>query len=236
MLTEHLFSNQQALFEKVAARCKGLLETGLATNGKASFVVPGGTTPAPVFQQLSQQPLDWENIQIAASDERWLAPSHQQSNQKLIQSSLLINLASKASLIAMKNSHSTAAAGEAECNQAYQALHSPIDIVMLGMGTDGHFASLFPGSPQIKSALDLNSTKSCIAIDAEGCEIAGDYTERMSMTLAALTNSKLIILLLTGEQKLEVIKTAKQTKTTTNLPITALLNQTKVDVDIYWAA
>ncbi len=235
MLIEHLFSNREELFERTAQRCQQLLQSGLAKNATASFVVPGGTTPAPVFEHLSKQSLDWKNIQIALSDERWLDASHEQSNQKLIENSLLINNARAAQFFTMKNNHETAKSGEEDCNNNFKQLHFPIDVVMLGMGPDGHFASLFPHTEQIQQALDLESTKLCMAIDAKGCEVAGAHTQRMSLTLSALTNSKAIILLFTGEEKLQVLHDAKDAGDLSNLPVSALINQNRSPIEVYWA-
>ncbi len=230
MLIEHLFDSREELYNKTAERCLSLLQSGLEHSGKASLIVPGGTTPAPVFKQLSKQNIDWENIHIALSDERWLDASHPQSNEKLIKKTLLINYAEKASFTGMKNAHNSTLAGEFECNETYQNIPTPIDAVMLGMGPDGHFASLFPRSEQINEALNPENKKLCMAINAEGCAVAGEYTKRMSMTLAALLNSKTIILLLTGEEKLQVLRQSSNLH-----PVTTLIKQSNTDVELYWA-
>ncbi len=228
-------SSREELYLKVANQCAVQLNRGVEKYGRASFIVPGGTTPAPVFEKLSNMSLDWHKILVAPSDERWVEPEHEQSNQGLIKSKLLVNHASKAGLMALKNEAQTPKLGEVIAEKNIGNLAQPFDVVLLGMGGDGHFASLFPGIPELSQALDINNENKCIGINAEGCSVAGDYTQRMSLTLSALLNSKLIILMITGAQKLQLLDDATKQNDSMNLPITALINQTKTPLEIYWA-
>lgn len=235
MVKEHLYNDRQILFSSVANRCASQLTRGIEKQGRASFVVPGGTTPAPVFQELSNMSLLWNNIFVAPSDERWVAANHEQSNQRLIEQELLVNYAASARLMPLKNDAETPAQGEAIAARTINELEQPFDVTLLGMGADGHFASLFPGCPQLERALDVNQSNKCIGIDARGCPVAGDYTQRMSLTLSALLNSKLIILLITGQQKLDVIRQAEANGNPLEQPVTALLKQNQTPLEIYWA-
>jgi len=237
-MNKNIQLKKYASFEKlsfaVSIRCEYQLQKVLSQDGKASFIIPGGTTPASVFSKLSQSSLDWKNITIGQSDERWLPSEHSQSNLGLTSKTLLINNAKNANYIAMKNSHTKAISGEAECNKAYEKLARPFSLTMLGMGTDGHIASLFPNSKTIEQAMDKNNSDLCIAIDATDCQVAGDYPERMSLTLSAILNSQLIILLITGEEKLSVIEQAMKNNQPEILPVSALVNQKNTPVEIYW--
>lgn len=232
----HKYENRDRLFSAVADRCQQQLQFALEKNNEASFIIPGGTTPGPAFAQLAKSSLDWEKISIAQSDERWLSKDHLQSNQGLTSRTLLIDNAKKANYVAMKNFHDNAIDGESQCNIDYLKLASPFSLTMLGMGLDGHVASLFPNSKPIRQALDLQDSNLCIAIDGSGCPVAGDYPERMSLTLAAILNSDLIILLLTGDEKLKVIDLAEKENQPEKYPVSALLNQTDTPVEIFWAA
>ena len=232
----HKYKNRDELFSAVAERSQQQLQAALDQKNQASFIIPGVTTPGPAFAQLAKSSLDWEKVSIAQSDERWLPSDHPQSNQGLTARTLLIDNAKKANYVAMKNSHDNAADGEAQCNKDYLRLASPFSLTMLGMGLDGHVASLFPNSKPIGEALDLDNSNPCIAIDGKGCPVAGDYPERMSLTLSAILNSDLIILLLTGEEKLKVIDLAKQENKPEIYPVSALLNQANTPVEIFWAA
>ncbi len=232
----HKYTSRDELFSAVADRCQEQLKITLDKNNEASFVIPGGSTPGPAFKQLANSSLDWKKITVAQSDERWLPSNHPQSNQGLTERTFLIENAKEAKYVAMKNPHDRAIDGEAQCNRDYLEFSSPFSLTMLGMGLDGHVASLFPNSKPINQALDLTNSNICIAIDGSGCPVAGDYPERMSLTLAAILNSDLIILLLTGEAKLEVINLAKKENKPEKYPVSGLLNQTNTPVEIFWAA
>ncbi len=235
MINQHLYNTKAELYQNVAEFCTQKLTQSLQQNTQASFIVPGGTTPAPVFDLLSKSELDWSNITIAPSDERWLDSHHASSNEKLIRQTLLIHQASSAQFIGMKSEHKRAKDAQQQCSDRYEQIPTPYDVVMLGMGPDGHFASLFPDSDPIQQALDSHGGKSCIAINATGCKVAGEYTERISMTLSAFLNSRHIILLFIGEEKLAIFEKAKQINDSSQLPICALIHQNKVPVDLFWA-
>jgi len=229
------FESRKDLYIAVTSRCESHFNKTLQENKRASFIVPGGTTPAPVFKNLSRSTLDWKNISVALSDERWLTADHLQSNQKLIAETLLINNAKSAQFVAMKNTSHTALEGLQECCNDYKSLVQPFSLTMLGMGGDGHIASLFPDCKEIGKALDLNNKELCTSIDASGCPVAGDFPERMSLTLSAIINSQLIILLVTGEKKLDVINAAIEKYQPTVYPVSALLHQQNAPVEIYWS-
>jgi len=235
MSLEFICSSKEELYQKVAKRCGMLLEADLKNRGVASINVPGGTTPAPVFELLSKMPLSWSKISVLPTDERWIDVEHQQSNQYLIKQTLLINEASGAKFVGLKNDSVTPAEGETEISRILDKVSKPSTVTVIGMGMDGHVASLFPNTPQIAEALDLDNSNSCIGINAEGCSVAGDYTQRMSQTLASLIDSQLVIILITGDSKLNVLRAANHQKDFTSQPVAALLAQTKTPVEIYWA-
>ena len=232
-MKEYIYKDRESLYQSVADKCAEQLTADTDKKGEGSFIVPGGTTPAPVFSKLSMMPLQWADISVSPSDERWIDVDHKQSNQFLIEQTLLINHASAARFIGLKNKSPTASEGEGETEKRLQQLARPASVTMLGMGPDGHFASLFPGCPQIKEALDIEQNKRCIGIDARGCAVAGEYTNRMSLTLSSLINSNLVIILITGNEKLKVVRDALAKKSDT--PVASLLNQTKTPVEIHWA-
>jgi len=229
------YTNRAQLFEAVADTCEKQLAKTIENNDEASFVIPGGTTPAPAFKLLANSNLEWKKITIAQSDERWVEADHSHSNQRLTTENLLIDNASTANYLAMKNSAESCNQGEDYCDQAYKKMPSPFSVTMLGMGLDGHFASLFPGSKEIEEAMNPANKKLCMSIDATGCQVAGDYPHRMTLTLAGILNSQLIILLITGKEKLTVIQQAQQSNKPLKQPVAALLNQTETPVEIFWA-
>ncbi|MBV1909278.1 MAG: 6-phosphogluconolactonase [Kangiellaceae bacterium] len=226
--------SKDVLFRETANRCEARLMKALTDNEKASFIVPGGTTPAPLFDILSKKELDWKNVSIALSDERWVDSQHPQSNQALVERNLFKEQASAAKFVAMKNSAETVFEGEPETNFQYSQLKSPFSLTLLGMGKDGHVASLFPKKNIIDSALDTNSINNCVAVDASGCEVAGEFPQRMSLTFDAILNSELIIILIVGKTKIEVLEQITNDTLAVDYPVSVLLNQTQTPVEIHW--
>lgn len=230
-----LYSTRKELYQKAANQCAAQITRGIEKQGRASIAVPGGSTPAPVFELLSKMSLDWHNVLVAPTDERWVEATESTSNQKLLQETLLVNQAKSARLMPMKNSAASASQGVEESERSINELDRPFDLVMIGMGNDGHFASLFPGSNPFEQAMDLENPNSCIAIDATGCSVAGENTERMSLTLSAILDAKLVMILINGNDKLEVLRCAEKENNPSDKPIAALLNQDKTPIEVYWA-
>jgi 6-phosphogluconolactonase len=235
MVTQFLFKNRDDLFNSLAMACQRHLDKALLTTGQASFLVSGGSTPAPLYQTLSQSDLDWQNIHVALVDERWVDPDHEASNEALIKRTLLINNATNAPFTPMKTSAETALEGQAETEQRYRQLPQPFTVAILGMGNDGHTASLFPHAEGLTQALSPDYDQLTVAINAHPSEVTGANTERLSLSLHGLKQSKRLILLLTGEEKLAVFKQALQPGTIEDMPVRAVLQQTTVPVELYWA-
>lgn len=223
------------MFDAANTRCVQLLSRALNDSQYASLLVSGGTTPVPLFKALSESPLAWERVCIALVDERWVEENHSASNAGLVKRTLLQNSASAAKFIGMKNSRVTAQAGSREVNEAYAEIPSPFDLLLLGMGPDGHIASLFPQSSGLTSALAVDNENLCCAIQAQQSEVAGEYTERMSLTLKGILQARQIILLITGEDKLAVYQRGLSDSCIESLPVSAVLQQRQTPVDIYWA-
>lgn len=178
------------------------LAAGLAENDRASFVATGGRSPGEVYDLLSSLALPWEQISVTLSDERWVPPTSPDSNERLVRERLLVNEASGAQLVPL---WSPAATPEDAAEAAEVALAEllPADVVLLGMGEDGHFASLFPGSPMLEEGLDPYG--GALVIHAPAGEPAPPQ-DRLSLTLYALLQSFLIVVLISGEAKRRVIE------------------------------
>lgn len=232
---EHFFPDRDALFSALQRRCVESLKDALGTRQQATLCVSGGSTPAPLFKALSCEPLDWEKVTVALVDERWVDETHHASNAALVKNTLLQNAAAAATFVGMKNTCATAEEGWLQANAVYTNIPKPFDVLILGMGPDGHIASLFPNASGIENALDLGNTQMCCAIQAHASAVTGDYTERLSLTLHGIVQARQIIVLMTGEEKLKVYEKALNCTRFTQLPVSAVLQQQCVPVDIYWA-
>lgn len=235
MLKKFLFDDRDNLIDALVLACERHLEKALDTYGSASLMVSGGSTPAPLYQELSETDLDWSRIHVALVDERWVEKEHDASNEALIEKNLLINHAKRANFTGMKTPDITAADGCDITENQYQLLPRPFTLGILGMGNDGHTASLFPYAEGLAEALEEENKALVAAIIAQQSEVTGSNTERMTMTLHGLLNCERLILLLTGETKLAVLEKALNEGPVEEMPVRAVLRQSQVPVELYWA-
>lgn len=225
----NVFETKDALFSAAAETIEAALSESLKDTGKASLLLSGGSTPAPTYKLLSNTSLDWKNVKVGLVDERWVPDTHAASNAKLAKESLLLNAASDAEFIPMFNGAVTAEDGQEALEKAYAPFESP-DVVVLGMGPDGHTASWFPESNGLDDAMAEDQSSIVKAIDASGCAVAGDHTDRMTITLPVTVRAKTILLLMNGTSKREVFENASA-----RLPIHALHAVLGRKLQIYWA-
>jgi len=235
MMREFHFENRNHLFTALTAECQDILSEALSKHGTATLLVSGGSTPAPLYEALSKCELVWKKIKVALVDERWVDPQHSASNEALIRRSLLINNAKAAAFTGMKTADKHAAKGQAETEQRFQALPQPFTVAIVGMGNDGHTASLFPHADGLGAALKADGAQLTAAIKAKQSPVTGPNIERLSLTLAGLLKCERLIILLTGEDKLAVFDQAMKPGPVEDMPIRALLNQEKVPVEVYWS-
>lgn len=202
------------------------LAAGLEENGQASFVGTGGSSPGPVYDLLSTLPLPWDQIAVTLSDERWVPPTSPDSNERQLRERLMVGAAAAARFVPLW-SHAPTAEEAAEAAEAAVAELFPADVVLLGMGEDGHIASLFPGSPVLEEGLDPLGGSFVIAVPA------GDPAPamaRLSLTLYALKQAFLILVLVSGEAKRRIIEDRD------DLPIHALFRAAgPMPVRVIWS-
>ncbi|WP_114195115.1 6-phosphogluconolactonase [Edaphovirga cremea] len=223
------FSGAAALNQNFAKKIADSLRQGIIDNGRAGLVVSGGRTPLGLFEQLTQQELDWSHVVITLADERWVEPDNASSNEKLVRKNLLKGHAAKARFIPLKNSQSTPFDGEELTEQALSKFPWPADVVILGMGDDGHTASLFPGATNLNPALALDSGRLCMGMTPLTAPL-----DRITLTLPALLDSRHIYLHLVGDSKRDVYEQAAQGTDVNEMPVRAVLGQQKTPVDVYW--
>jgi 6-phosphogluconolactonase len=163
-LRQSLYENTDALNQDFCQRIASILQQAIETDGRASLVVSGGRTPAALFDALSNLSLDWSKVDISLADERWVDIDNDASNEKMLRSKLLVNKAALANFVGLKTPHNDAADAIDACTTNFVHFKRPFDVLILGMGEDGHTASLFPCSEQISQGLDLDSGKTFLAV------------------------------------------------------------------------
>ncbi|BBN81184.1 6-phosphogluconolactonase [Pseudoalteromonas sp. A25] len=230
-LTEYFFDSKSEMTEKLSTLLETNLVAGINEKGSAVLMVSGGSSPAPAYKHLSSLPLQWDKISVAMVDERWVDANHEKSNEAFIKETLLQNHASNAHFVTMKNSSQTAIEGQAECEAAYKKL-GQADVTILGMGPDGHTASLFPHADGLEQGLKTSDT--VCAINAKRSEVTGTITERMTLTLSGIANSKQVILLISGEEKRAVYEQAKQSGSEFDIPLRAIINHPDINLTVFW--
>ncbi|HKT77835.1 MAG TPA: 6-phosphogluconolactonase [Sphingobium sp.] len=225
MPTEHLFIDGALAAADMARRIATILEDAIAARGVASIALSGGRSPRPVLEALSGAALDWSKVVVTLVDERWVAPDHADSNERLMHETLLQGPAA-ARFLGMKNEAADAYAGQAACEAAFAALPWPLDIVLLGMGEDGHTASLFPEAAELAEGL---STKAMtIAVTPPAAP-----HQRMSLTASAILKSRHVFLQIGGAAKKAVYDRALEGGPVEELPIRLALCQHGVSVEVW---
>lgn len=229
---EIILASPELLVETLAEQIADELCQAIDECGKASLVVSGGRTPAALFARLSSIELPWDKVWISLADERWVEPEHEASNEALVRRTLLQNQAAKAQFVPMKNAAATPELGAKLCSEQLAQIPEPFDVLILGMGDDGHTASLFPCSQELEAGLAANAPR-CLAVNPTSAPYA-----RMSYSFAALKQSRHVILLINGDAKWQVYQQALQSGSADairQMPIRAFLHSSEVLVDVYWA-
>jgi len=213
----------------LSARIAAQLTDALRRRPTASLVVSGGRTPYPMYSRLAGHALDWSRVQVTLADERWVATDQPDSNEYQVRASLLRERAAAAHFVGLKNGASAPAEGAAAAWAALEGIVRPFDAVVLGMGEDGHVASLFPAGPELRTGLDAQARPACIATQP-----AAAAYPRLSLNLAALLQSRRIYIQIIGAQKRRVYEQARAAGPATDMPIRAIVRQSGVPVEVHW--
>jgi len=227
---ERRFPSASALTGALASEITTNLQGALGSGRGASLLVPGGHTPVALFETLSTTELDWSSVWIGLTDERWVETASHASNEHLVREHLLRNAAAEAQFVGLKNAAPDPQTGAAASWSALAEMPRPFDVVVLGMGNEGHTASLFPDSPGLTQALDLSQAPCCVAMTASSPPRA-----RLSLNLRALLDSRRIVLLIAGEEKWAAFERARVRGPSTDMPVRALFAQQNVPVSVWWA-
>ena len=223
----HAFSSGEALARDLANVVTAALKRRLAAAGAAGLVVSGGRTPAAFLRELASRELDWANVFVTLADERCVPVDDPASNLRLVREAFAN---SPASLAMLADIDATATNAAARWSEAPVRIPRPFAAVILGMGDDGHFASLFPGMPGLAAA--LNPSQTATVVDGVA---PVEPKARLSLTLPALLDTDLLVLHVTGDSKLTTLQRASCPGSVIEMPVRALLEQRQVPLEIYHA-
>ena len=226
----HEFADGAALAEALADRVAGALAEAVAARGSASIAVSGGSTPKAFFKALSTRDLDWAKVTVTLVDERFVPADNPRSNHLLVADNLLQGKASAARFLPLYQPAGDAEEAARFASADAALLGRPFDVVILGMGTDGHTASFFPGGSRLVEAIAPETPRGVVTMEAEG---AGET--RLTFTFTSLQDARLLVLHIEGQGKKDVLAAAQGEGPETDMPIRAVLRRAATPVDIYWA-
>ncbi len=216
------YPDAEMMMMRVADVIAGELKNCLLVHEHASFAVPGGTTPGPIFDALSAVDLDWARVHVMLTDERWVPESSDRSNTRLLRERLLVDKAAAAKYIPL---YAEAETPEEKLPELAEGLKPelPISVMLLGMGADMHTASIFPGADQLDKA--LHGDDLLLAMRAPGAP-----EPRITLSAKVLREAMSRHILIVGTGKLAALERAK-TLPPEEAPVAAILNNTV----IHWA-
>lgn len=219
----NIFPNHDDQVQNLVHKIEQLVRIVLKKKDTVVIAVSGGKSPVKLFDCLSQLSLPWKQIIVTLVDERMTPETSEDSNSHLVQQHLIQNKAAGANFMGLFHENISTGTLITQLNATIPS----IDIAILGMGEDGHTASLFPDCVELNSALDMNNSSNYIITNP----ISAKYS-RVSLTMAALVAIPHIVVSINGAIKFKVYEEARL-EATLNYPISYLLKQ-RQDIDAYW--
>lgn len=227
-VARHTFDSRPALASALAGTIAAQLADAIEERGSATLAVSGGTTPGLMFAELSKTDIDWSRVAVTLVDERFVPPDSPRSNAKLVREKLLQDEAGQADFLPL---YSPAPSAEEAASMADNALHQlaePFDVVVLGMGADGHTASFFPDAAELEALLDPETQRHVAAVNAPS---AGE--PRLTLTLPPIASARFVALHIEGAEKKATLDAALAKGST--LPIRRVIDAAHSPVEIFWA-
>lgn len=213
------------LESKLATQIAGRLETAVKKNGSAQLLVSGGSTPIGMYHLLSLKQLDWSKVTVGLVDERYVPSSDTNSNEKMIKENLLINEAAEARFISMYHLTNNEEENLGRANFEYERFHNTIDVCVLGMGGDGHTASLFPSDKNSIQSLENN------LLEIVSTRAPKEPLKRISCSKGLILSSDIIYIMITGSEKKRVLQGASVNK----LPVSYITESDNKAIEVYYA-
>lgn len=227
------FQTQEAMVAALVEKNITSIKRAIELRDHANWAVSGGSTPLPLFEVMSMADLPWSKVSIALVDERWVPIDHERSNTAFVKSHLLKGNARDAAFVPIRDDANAGNCSADFANEQYGKLALPFDRILLGMGGDGHTASLFPEAEGLEEAMAADSDVICATITANKSEITGDELDRVTLTATEICRATTIDLMITGDEKMRIFKQA--TIAESNYPIGRLMRMAPEKFEIYWS-
>jgi 6-phosphogluconolactonase len=223
------FEDAEELIEAVAGDISFIIESALDARGQALVAFPGGSTPLPIFEKLANSAIRWKNVTIIPTDDRLVPVSDPLSNVAAIAK---IFIPKGARVLPITSEAADYKLAGSAANARLADLHWPPDLVWLGMGADGHTASIFPG-PDLDSAMDAPKDVRAIGVAPDPLPPEAPVN-RVTLTGSAIADARTTLLVCSGAAKRKVLDQAIEDGKKSDYPIGKLLEKISVPVDIYW--
>lgn len=222
------FKTREDLVNTLQEKITNALSFAITQKGFATLVLSGGSTPIKLFQELSIATIEWDKVRVTLVDERWVDATSEKSNEKLVRDNLLINNAKVARFYHLKTDGKFAKDSVTPLCVTMEKLSHELDVVVLGMGLDGHTASFFPHAKELRHAL---STTDLVCSTTATLE----PKERISLSRSYLLSAKNLFLHIEGKEKKEVFLKASQSDHIFNMPIISMMQQKVPLLEVYYA-
>lgn len=227
--------SRQEMAETLTVQITQTLTFALEAHGHASIAVSGGSTPQMLYEMLGEQDLDWSKVTILLVDDRWVEPGRAGSNESFVRKTLLSGRASIANFVGLKTMGDTPQDGLDAARQRVAAVSFPLDVVVLGLGADGHTASWFPNATGLSEAIAPHG-EHVTAIDAAQSQITGPFTRRITLTRTAFADAGSIHVMFSGAKKRKTWMTAQGPGRVEQMPIRALIRDPNIALNAHWSA
>lgn len=225
----HQYTHNDALVETLAQRIVKALLEAIDERGRASLAVSGGSTPVSLFRALSSIDIPWSKVVVSLVDERWVPDDHPDSNAHLVRCHLLREFAATAHFVGLKTDAPDPFRAVLVVEATLREQVLPLDVVVLGMGEDGHTASFFPGAQGLGTALG-STQRICCGILPPVASHA-----RMTLSLSTILGAQQLFLHIVGAKKRQVLEAAMVPGPLPGLPVRAVLHQAKVVMEVFHA-
>ncbi len=226
----HRFDDGPALAEALADKVADVLRKAISERGGATLAVSGGSTPKLFFRALARRVLDWGKVTVTLVDERMVAQDNERSNHRFVAAELLTGNAAAAQFLPLYHPADNPDEAARLASKAVSVLKAPFDVVILGMGNDGHTASFFPEGDRLAEAIEPGTPRGVISINAPG---AGE--PRLTFTFSSLEDARFLVLHVEGQAKFDTLEKAQGDGDEATMPIRAILRRANTPLDIFWA-
>ena len=224
------YDDADEMAEAVAGDIGFIIESALDARGSSLIALPGGDTAKPIFKTLAAKKIPWKQVTIIPTDERLVPMDDERSNVRALAQAFL-PAGARVIPIAADIADYRLAGNSADAR--LQDLPWPPDLVWLGVGEDGHTASLFTG-PDLQDALDAPKARRAVGVMPDPLPDNAPVA-RVTLTRASILSARTVLITLTGGDKREMLEGAIEDGQSSRLPIGRVLAEAEQPIDIHWA-